>query len=142
MKLLTSCFVSALLFLSHPLYAKDLPTKDTRSVRLNKIFDGRCINAPRNVLLTVSYDYDFARGIGMAKTVSIGDKNIALSMFPLGVASKYIFMTDTSPVPAEINGIETYIYRVTFTLHKDGHVDGLIMLGQDGECVLTSTLED
>ncbi len=129
MKFLKSYFALILMLVSLSLYASP-PTKDTRTVVLNKVFKGTCPSALQNVAMTVAYDYDFSKSYGMAKTLSVG-----------GLSNQYTFMSDTKPIEATVNGVNTYIYQVVFTIYDDGKVDGLLMFGKDGGCTITSKLD-
>ncbi len=114
------------------------PQQDTRTVALTEVYDGQCAKELQGISLKVFYDYDFAKTHGYAKTISLGNAMVDIMLHPIGVKGKYMFVSDTKPLPVTINGIDTYVYRVIFTLYPNGNVDGMVLLGKKGECTITS----
>lgn len=128
--LLAACAVS--------LPAQALPTHDVRTVVLSDVIDGSCDPALKGVQMTVSYDFNFETNVGQAYLKQVGDATTNVDLYPIGVSSKYSFISDSYPFKLTVNGKQQTVYRTLFTLEKNGEVGGFMMFGEDGECTLAS----
>lgn len=109
---------------------------------LSDVYQGECDKALIDAPLEVIYDFDFEKKIGLAKLTIVGETPVNIDLFPLGVASRYLFMSDIKPTPVHVNGEETFLYRVIFDLSETGEAAAMVMFGQEGNCVLSTANYD
>lgn len=115
-----------------------LPSQDSFDMTLSNVYQGQCDEGLIGAPLEITYNFDFEKNIGLAHLTIVGETPVNIDLFPLGVASRYMFMSDIKPTPVEVNGESTYLYRIIFDLSKEGDAAAMIMFGKEGNCILST----
>jgi hypothetical protein len=125
-----------------PLYAfAPLPNEASIDFSLSEIDRGdNCPAILRNAKLVVDYRYDFSRNIGFARLRQIGSVRWTEMLHPLGLTNLYAFMSDMAPKTIDLDGELVTIYRIIFHLHFNGEAKAMLMIGKDGDCIMSTAM--
>ena len=99
-----------------------------------------CPSFLQNSKVLVDYAYDFSRNVGLAHVRQFHNVAWVEALYPLGISSLYAFMSDMSPKTIHVAEGDVTVYRVIFHLHHDGLAQLYLMLGEDGDCIMSSDL--
>lgn len=122
--------------------AVNLPPHADIQFKLATIEDGS-INCPsflKHAAVEVEYDYNFNRNTGLARVKKMQTVYWGEPLYPLGISSVYTFMSDMIPTPVPLPEGDVTVYRVFFKLYHNGDSQLLMMLGQDGNCIMSSDI--
>lgn len=120
--------------------ASTLPPHADINFTLSNIESGTCPAIVQNAKVVVDYDYDFELNMGLAylrkfETVTWGEV-----LHPMGISSYYGFISDMEPKTLQLSTGDVTVYRVIFHLHNNGDSQVTMMIGEDGDCLMTSNI--
>lgn len=131
---LTAAFI---FFFLNSVYA--LPPEARIQFTLAKILKGdACPQVLKEVPVTVDYHYNFERNMGQAHLRRIQSLDWSETLYPLGLSDYYAFMSDMKPKQIWLGNNEVTIYRIIFHLYKNKQAKLLMMIGQQGDCIMES----
>lgn len=114
-----------------------LPRQATINFTLNHIEQGEsCPAILQNERLTMYYEYDFNSGRGLAYLKKLQETRWTEVLHPLGLSDVYGFMSDMAPKVIHLKGGDVVVYRIIFNLRFNGDADAMLMLGEDGDCIM------
>lgn len=129
------------LFASSVNAAPILPNKATINFTLNHIEqDDSCPALLQNAALVVNYEYNFERNIGLAYIKQLQLARWTEVLHPLGLSNIYGFMSDMAPKTIRLVGGDVVIYRVIFNLQFNGDSKATLMIGANGECIMSTNV--
>ncbi|KTD47169.1 hypothetical protein Lrub_2091 [Legionella rubrilucens] len=100
--------------------------------------DNQCPSFLHNADVVVDYDYDFSRNRGLAYLRQLKSEKVNYTLHPLGLSSYYAFMSDISPTTQPIGDEKVIVYRIIFHIYKPFKTRVMLMLGEQGECIMSS----
>ena len=132
--------LSASWFLMGASYALNiLPSKATIDFSLSNIERGTsCPTFAQNAKVVVSYSYNFERNMGLAYLKQLQSANWTEVLHPLGLSNLYGFMSNMAPKKVHLDGGDVVVHRIIFNLHFNGDAKVLMMIGSDGDCIMSS----
>lgn len=93
-----------------------------------------------NAKAVVDYDYNFERNMGLAFLRQLDTVTWSEVLHPMGLSNYYGFISDMPPKTIQLAGGEVTIYRIIFHLHNNGDSQVFMMIGQDGDCIMSSDI--
>lgn len=134
--LLLSCFLSNLIHAAPP-----FPSYATINYNLSQIDEGDdCPSLLTNALVTITYEYDFKNNMGLAFIKQLQAARWTEPLYPLGISGVYYFMSNMSPTSVSLNGGKVVVYRVLFNLEWNGDSQVRLMLGEHGNCIMSTNI--
>ncbi|RUR10256.1 hypothetical protein [Legionella sp. km772] len=135
-------FLTIAYFFSTQLNAASvLPSIATINFTLNNIEQGSsCPSLLNNSLVKIYYEYDFKRNMGLAFVKQLQATKWTEVLHPLGISSVYGFMSDMAPKIIPVQGGDVVVYRVIFNLEFNGDSQVRLMLGEQGDCIMSSNI--
>ena len=118
--------------------ASALPSIATINYTLTQAEGDSCPAVLNNSLVTVSYEYDFQRNMGLAFLKQLQTTHWTEVLHPLGLSSVYGFMSDMAPRVVQLIGGEVVVYRIIFNLKFNGDSQVRLMIGEQGDCIMSS----
>lgn len=130
--------VASLLLLIYVTMTSAAPTHGHVELQLNKVVRGECPHILDGAPVVVEYDYDFERNMGLAHFIQLKSTSMNQTLNPLGLSDYYAFMSSMRPTPVKVDDEEVIVYRIIFHIYKNGGNKVMLMLGQDGDCIMSS----
>lgn len=128
-----------LLFLVTSLPGEAAPEQGRVQLQLTTIErDNQCPSFLRNAEVVVDYDYDFSRNRGLAYLRELKSEKVNYTLHPLGLSSYYAFMSDIPPTAQPIGDEQVTVYRIIFHIYKPFKTRVMLMLGEQGDCIMSS----
>lgn len=122
-------------------YLSSLPPHANINFTLSNIERGdSCPALLNNTNVVIDYDYNFERNMGLAHLRKLQSTTWVEELHPLGLSNYYGFMSDMKPKTIQLDGGEVTIYRIIFHLYKNGDSKVMMMIGQNGDCIMSSDL--
>ena len=119
--------------------APALPSMATINFTLNHVEKSdSCPALLNNSPVKISYEYDFKRNMGLAFLKQLQATQWTEVLHPLGISSVYGFMSDMAPKMIHLNGGDVVVYRIIFNLQFNGDSQVSLMIGDDGNCIMSS----
>ncbi len=133
--------IGLLLLSMSTVFAANLPNQATIHFTIDSVMEGETcplwlINTP----LEIDYEYDFSKNWGWAHALKIQTTSLNQPLYPLGLSSRYAFMSDMAPLTVPVEAKELVLYRIVFNLYHNGNSQALLMLGQEGECIMSTNV--
>lgn len=118
-----------------------LPNHASINFTLSQIEQGTsCPALLDNAKVVIDYDYNFERNMGLAHLRELQSAHWTEVLHPLGLSNYYAFMSSMKPKTIELDGGEVIVYRIIFHLHNNGDAKVFLMLGSNGECIMSSNV--
>lgn len=117
-----------------------LPGTATINFVLSKVEEGSCPAILKNAPVRIDYDYDFKRNMGLAYLKQLQMTKWTEVLHPLGISGVYAFMSDMAPKVIHLNGGDVVVYRIIFNLELNGDSQATMMIGEQGDCIMTSNV--
>ncbi len=134
-------FVVSILFPFLINAAPALPPFAQINFTLKQIEEGdSCPALLQNALVTMSYEYDFNKNMGLAFLKQLQSTRWTEVLHPLGLSSVYGFMSNMAPKTIHLNGGDVVVYRIIFNIEFNGDSQVKLMLGEDGNCIMSSDI--
>lgn len=115
------------------------PSHGHVELQLTKVVRGECPKVLDNAPVVVDYDFDFDRNMGLAYFLQLKSTAMKQTLNPLGLSDYYAFMSSMRPTPVKVDKEEVIVYRIIFHIYKNGGKKVMLMLGQNGECIVSSS---
>lgn len=97
-----------------------------------------CPEFIKDAKVRVEYDYNFATAIGWAHLKQLDSAILDEPLYPMGLSSQYGFMSNMTPQSLTTSKGELVLYRIIFNLQKNGDAKLSLMLGQEGDCIMST----
>lgn len=138
MKKLVLAFISFII--ADAVYSSPaLPPHARINFTLSTIESGSsCPAILHNAKVVVDYDYNFERNMGLAYLRQLDTVNWGEVLHPMGISNYYGFISDMPPTAIQLASGEVIIYRIIFHLYNNGDSQASMMIGQDGDCIMSS----
>lgn len=130
-------FLFALLIKSLPCFA--LVEHGSVTLQLTTLErDNQCPAFLKQAPVVIDYDYDFSRNRGLAYLKQLKSEKMNYTLHPLGLSDYYAFMSDIYPTPQSVEDDQVILYRIVFHIYKPFKTRVMLMLGEKGECIMSS----
>ena len=118
-----------------------LPPHASINFTLSKIESGdSCPALLTNAKVVVDYDYNFERNMGLAYLRKLENTSWGEVLHPMGLSNYYGFMSDMEPKTIQLVSGDVTIYRIIFHLHRNGDSQVSMMIGENGDCMMSSDI--
>lgn len=94
----------------------------------------------RDADVVIDYDYDFTRNRGLAYLKQLKSEKVHYTLHPLGLSNYYAFMSDMPPTTQPIGDEQVILYRIIFHIYKPFKTRVMLMLGEQGQCIMNSEM--
>ncbi|CEG57701.1 hypothetical protein [Legionella fallonii] len=131
----------AVIFVGSSYASPSLPPRASINFTLSTIESGStCPAILRNAKVVVDYDYNFERNMGLAFLRQLDTARWGEVLHPMGLSNYYGFISDMPPTAIQLTSGEVTIYRIIFHLYNNGDSQVSMMIGQDGDCIMSSDM--
>lgn len=131
-------FLALLFLLGYNLASYATPTHGHVELNLTQVVRGQCPAILNQALVIAEYDYDFEKNRGLAHFIQLKTTPMNQTLNPLGLSDMYAFMSSMRPTPVPVGDEEVVVYRIIFNIYKNGNKKIMLMLGQEGDCIMSS----
>lgn len=133
---------STFLFVGSAYSSPVLPPQASINFVLSTIERGySCPVLLHNAKIVIDYDYNFEVNTGQAYLSQLETVRWGEALHPMGLSDYYGFMSDmTPPKTIQLANGEVTIFRIIFHLHNNGDSQLFMMIGQDGDCIMSSSV--